>query len=157
MIIGRKQLAELLGLTEGRIQQLTAEGMPKEARGKYNAPACIRWYIEARINSAAGPAASADVNEARKKLYDAQVVKTKLETSKIKRETIPADEHLIDMNQLAVLFASGLDAISGRLAAELAGMTDPAEISERLSDESNAIRESVADAIQSYSRTVSHS
>ena len=156
MLVGTQQIADFIGVTRGRIAQLVEKGMPKEDRGKFNAPDCIQWYINFRIEGARGPEGSSDVNEARKKLYDAQVIKTELETSRIKRETIPADEHMIDMNQLAVMFSSGLDAIGGRLAAQLAGMTDPAVISEHLTMETNVIRESVADAITAYSSTVSH-
>lgn len=46
---------------------------------------------------------------------------------------------MIDMSQLAVLFSTGLDSIGGRLAAQLAGMDDPAVISEHLTIETNAI------------------
>ena len=154
METGTQLLATLLGLDKSRIAQLVALGMPKIARGKFDAPACVQWYIDFKVKGNDKPE-STDVNEARKKLYDAQVVKTELETSRIKRETIPADEHMIDMSQLGVMFSSGLDAIGGRLASQLAGMTDPAEISEHLTTETNAIRESVADAITAYSGTVS--
>ena len=154
MVIGTQQVADLLGLSRERITQLVKKGMPKQARGKFDAAECVQWYIRFRLEGVEKPA-STDVNEARKKLYDAQVVKTELETSRIKRETIPADEHMIDMSQLGVMFSSGLDAIGGRLASQLAGMTDPAEISEHLTTETNAIRESVADAITAYSGTVS--
>ena len=154
MIVGTKELARLLSLDISRIGQLVEKGLPKEGRGKFEDSVCIRWYVDFKSDST--PAASTDVNEARKKLYDAQVVKTELETSRIKRETIPADEHMIDMNQLGVMFSSGLDAIGGRLAAQLAGMDDPAVIAEHLTTETNAIRETVADAITTYSGTVSH-
>jgi phage terminase Nu1 subunit (DNA packaging protein) len=155
VIVGTEQLATLLGLNRSRIHPLVAKGMPKLDRGKFDAPACIQWYIAFKVKGHEKPASS-DVNEARKKLYDAQVIKTELETSRIKREMIPADEHMIDMNQLAVMFSSGLDALGGRLAAQLAGMTDPAVIAEHLTTETNAIRESVADAIAAYGRTVSN-
>ena len=156
MIVNQKELAEAFSLSPGRIRQLVLEGLPKAERGKYDLAVCIKWFIDYKLEKAAGPLASTDVNEARKKLYDAQVVKTELETSRIKRETIPADEHLIDLNQLGVMFSSGLDAIGGRLASQLAGMNDPAVISEHLTVEVAAIRESVADAITAYSSTVSN-
>lgn len=154
MIIGTQALARLLSLDKSRIGQLVAKGMPKQGRGKFDDAECIRWYVEFKMKSVEAPSESSDVNEARKRLYDAQVVKTELETAKVRRETIPADEHMIDMNQLAVLFSSGLDAIGGRLASQLAGMTDPAVIAEHLTTETNAIRESVADAIATYSGTI---
>ena len=152
MIVDRQTLSECLNISTNRVSQLVRDGMPKQGRGKYDLAECVRWFLAFKLKT--GTHSTANVNEARKKLYEAQVEKTELETSKIKRETIPADEHMIDMNQLAVLFSSGLDAIGGRLASQLAGMNDPAVISEHLTTETNAIRESVADAITTYASTV---
>ena len=154
MEVDRNQLSEFLGISKSRIMQLVRQGvLTRVSRGLYDAPACIQAYIDFKLE---GPKGSSDVNEARKKLYDAQVVKTNLEIATTKRLTIPSDEHMIDMNPLAVLFSSGLDALGGRLAAQLAGMTDPAEIAAHLTLETNAIRESVADAITLYASTVNH-
>ena len=152
MIINRSTLAECLGVTVGRVTQLVNEGMPRCARGKYDLPLCVRWYLDYKLKG--GPNVSADVNEARKKLYDEQTIKTKLETSRIRREVIPSDEHMIDMNQLAVMFSSGLDSIGGRLASELAGVSDARKIADLLAHETAAIRESVADAITGYANTL---
>jgi len=69
---------------------------------------------------------------------------------------ISADDVMVDMNQLGVIVSGGLDAISGRLAQELAGMTDAVEIQDKLLIETNAVRESIADAIETYSGTISH-
>jgi phage terminase Nu1 subunit (DNA packaging protein) len=155
VIVGTEQLATLLGLNRSRIHPLVAKGMPKLDRGKFDAPACIQWYVVFKVKGHEKPE-STDVNMARKRLYDAQVVKTNLDIANTKRQSIPSDEHMIDMNQLAVMFSSGLDALGGRLAAQLAGMTDPAVIAEHLTLETNAIRESVAGAIAMYASTVSH-
>lgn len=147
-------IAECLGVTDGRINQMTKAGMPQAARGKYSVPDCVRWYIDMRLKSGTG---SSNVNEARKKLYDEQIEKTKLETAKLRGSVIDTDDYHVDLNQMGVLFSSGLDAISGRLAAELAGMSDPAEIAERLLHETNEIRSSVANAIVAYTGTISDS
>lgn len=155
MIVGTQQIADLIGVTRGRIGQLVKEGFPKSERGKFDAAQCVHWYIAFKIKGHEKPASS-DVNEARKKLYDAQVVKTELETSRIKRETIPADEHMIDMNQLAVMFSSGLDALEGRLPGVLLGVNDSGVMSEVIRTEANEIRNNVADAITAYSSTISN-
>jgi phage terminase Nu1 subunit (DNA packaging protein) len=152
MIVTRQTLSECLNISTNRVSQLVRDGMPRERRGKYDLAQCVRWYLGFKLKS--GPHSTANVNEARKKLYEAQVEKTELETSRIKRETIPADEHMIDMNQLAVMFTSGLDALTGRLSSVLPG--DQAANAELILKETNAIRESVADAITMYASTVSN-
>lgn len=157
MLVGTQQLADLIGLSRHRISQLVKEGMPKKDRGKFEASESIQWYITFRIKGATVTHKSTDVNEARKKLYDAQVVKTELETARIKRETIPADEHMIDMNQLAVMFSSGLEALEGRLPGVLLGVDDPAVMSETIRTETTEIRTNVADAITAYTDTISNS
>src|SRR5882724_3573536 len=39
------KLANALNLSEQRVQQLVHEGMPREARGQYDAVKCMLWYI----------------------------------------------------------------------------------------------------------------
>jgi phage terminase Nu1 subunit (DNA packaging protein) len=154
MIVTRQTLSECLNISTNRVSQLVRDGMPKEARGKYDLAECVRWYLGFKLKS--GPHSTANVNEARQALYEAQTEKVALETARIRKETVAADQYMIDLNQMAVLFSSGLDSIGGRLASQLAGMTDPAEIAAHLTHETNAIRESVADAIAMYASTVSH-
>jgi len=130
--------------------------MPKVARGKFDDAECIGWYVDFKMKSVEAPSASADVNTARKRLYDAQVVKTELDIATTKRMSIPADEHLIDMNQLAVMFVSGLDALVARVASEVPyPVTGPAMLQDQLLKETNAIRADVANAITTYASTVS--
>ena len=151
MIIDRHELARLLGLTPSRIQQLCAEGMPKHGYGKYDSGVCIHWYIAFRQRN---PQGSSDVTAARKQLYDAQCHKVSLENERTRRETIPADEVLADMQAFQRITDKALDGLDATLAAKLAILSDPAEISAHLTLETNAIRESVADAIVEYAKTV---
>ena len=39
------RLAQFLNLTEQRVQQLVKEGMPRAARGQYDAIKCTSWYV----------------------------------------------------------------------------------------------------------------
>jgi hypothetical protein len=39
------KIAKALNLTEQRVQQLVKEGLPREARGRYDTVKCLRWYI----------------------------------------------------------------------------------------------------------------
>ena len=148
-------LAEYLSLTPGRVTQLVKAGiLERVSRGQYDAPASIARYLTFRLESAAASDATADVNEARKRLYDAQVIRTSLETARIQRETIPADDHLADLREVESIFNAALDGIDNGLAEDIAGLSDAAAISDRLTLATHAIRASVADSIVSYAATV---
>jgi phage terminase Nu1 subunit (DNA packaging protein) len=45
-IVSRKDIAELLGITERAVTKLVDEGMPKRSRGKFSWRECVQWYIE---------------------------------------------------------------------------------------------------------------
>ena len=133
---------------------MVAKGMPKQARGRFDDAACTQWYIAYKVESATAPDASTDVNTARRRLYDAQVIKTNLETERARRETIPADIHLADMLAVQQIFNTALDGLDGTLADDLADLNDPAAIADRLTAATHAARESVADNIVAYAATV---
>lgn len=45
-LLGRKEIAQALGVTGPYINHLVARGMPQDARGKYDEEACKAWYLE---------------------------------------------------------------------------------------------------------------
>jgi|SRR5277367_3422268 len=46
--VGVGKVASALNLTEQRVQQLVKKGLPREARGRYDAVKCMLWYIRYR-------------------------------------------------------------------------------------------------------------
>jgi phage terminase Nu1 subunit (DNA packaging protein) len=44
-LVSVERVAQALNLQRRRVQQLVKEGMPKEARGEYDAVKCMLWYI----------------------------------------------------------------------------------------------------------------
>jgi phage terminase Nu1 subunit (DNA packaging protein) len=44
-LINVKQIAKLMNLTPRRVQQLAKEGLPREAKGKYDASKAMQFYI----------------------------------------------------------------------------------------------------------------
>ena len=152
--VDRSTLAEVLSVTPGRVTQLCHAGiLSKVARGLYDLNTCVQAYIEFKVSSATLQASS-DVNEARKKLYDAQVIKTELETERTRRETIPADIHVTDLHAFKRITNAALDGIDDGLARDLADLSDPAAISDRMTQATNAVRTAVADDILKYSATL---
>ncbi len=149
-IVNGQELCELLGISRTRITQMVKEGMPKQARGKYDLKACVQWYLDKRLT---GGSKTADLNDARKKLYESQREKTDLETARIRRQLIPAEEVAHAIHELTSIYAAQLEGVGGRLAGELAGITEEGRILERLTDETRLIRGNVADLVQTFADT----
>jgi len=77
--IGGKALAELLGLTTRRLEQLAAAGtIVRTGRGRYALQASVQRYAEALRDAAAGRGAS-DLTAARARLARAQAEAAELE------------------------------------------------------------------------------
>jgi phage terminase Nu1 subunit (DNA packaging protein) len=143
-------LARLFNLTERRIQQLAKDGViVRGERGKYDFIASVRGYIgylqERSIGRGDGEYdESGDIKEERKRLIHAQAEKTESENYKLRGELIPIQLVEECLNEVAVLYGSGVDALPGRLANELAGVNDPAEIKSILFAECRRIRQATA-------------
>jgi len=159
-IVKREELAEVLGLSGVMINRLVSDGMPRVSHGKYDLAACVQWYIATWRKRAAGEGFK-NIEEEKKSLIIAQTEKTKLETEKMRGEVLPMEDFVKVLNQVAVLTATGLDAVAARATPILVSIkgvevTDRAEraIFKKLNDESRAIRESIAAAISSYSNAL---
>lgn len=84
----------------------------------------------------------------RERLAREQADKVAMDNAEKRGELIPADYHADAMSSFAASVAQQLEAIPGRLAGELAGMTDPAAIRARLQDECRSARSELARTIE---------
>lgn len=82
----------------------------------------------------------------RDRLAKAQAIKVELANAQRRGELIFADQVAEALSTLAADLSARHDALPGRLANELAGLTDPAVIRSRLLDELRAVRGAFADA-----------
>lgn len=146
------EIAEIFGITPARVGQLVKEGFPKAARNKYDIGDCVDWWINRAEQRAEDRGTSLD--EERRKLYQAQRIRTDLDNQRTQGNLIPAEDVQIAINELAAIYAGQLDAIGGRLAHEVAGMTEPAEILDLLTREARAIRETVAIKLDALADTL---
>ena len=144
-IVNAEQLGILLGITARSVQIFAKNGMPKVGRGKYDVAECIQYYIGEKEQKA-----GTELNDQRLLLYQAQTEKLNLEMEQKRRELLEASEVAHVLNELSVTFCSQVDSIGARLAQELVGWTDPAEIKERIDDESRQVRESVLNIVKSW-------
>jgi NADH:ubiquinone oxidoreductase subunit E len=74
-----KFLAEILGVSERRVNQIATEGIifQREANGKFNVPVCVQKYFKDKYTT--------DTNDLAKKLkYEAKLKKQKAEEAEFK-------------------------------------------------------------------------
>lgn len=152
-------LAKLFRLTERRVQQLAKEGiLVKTTHGKYDLVGSVQGYVKYLQDRAVGRQDAAytdptDIRLERKRLIKAQADNAECE-HQVRRGTLVALDVVEQvLNEVAVLYGSSLDALPGRLAQELAGMSDPAVIKNKLFDECRQLRNLTADGLQRFAKT----
>ena len=142
-IVSVSVIGQALMLTPRRVQQLADDGIiPKAERGKYSLRACVRGYIEYLRKTTHGDKAAADV-----RLKSVQADLRELEYVQKRSELLSRDFVETVMADLLVMMNQQLDAVSGGLALELAGETNPEVIRSKLRDEAREIRQGIADGL----------
>lgn len=111
-------------------------------------PEAVAWLIDRKV--AESGAADKDLDEFRKDLVAEQIEKIRLENAQRRAELVPVDMAQSAINRLAVEFSTQLDALAGRLAHEVAGMNDPAEIHSLLMGEARGIRATTSAVVESW-------
>ena len=148
--------AKLFDLSERRIQQLAKDGIiPKPVAGKYALVGVVRRYVKYLQTRAQGrPEATytdpTDIRCERKRLIKAQADNAECE-HQIKRGELVALAVVEELlNEVAVLYGASLDALPGRLAQELAGLSEPSLIKNKLFDECRQIRNLTAQHLERW-------
>lgn len=137
------QFAELLGVVPASVSQWLDAGMPASrtarqgSRVEIDVTKALPWVLSRRE-----PPGSQ-----RERLAKEQADKVALENGVKRRELIHVAQVSDVLSTLAADLAARHDALSGRVANELAGISEPAVIRERLLDEARGVRAAVADAV----------
>lgn len=138
-------IAALLDLTERRLQQLVAEGwIPRPMRGQYSLRDSVRGYIRylkqhSRENTRGNETA---------RLARAQATKVEMENFRRMGELAAWPQVDEVMRGLVVQMKSGHDSLPGRLASELAAISEPPRIYQRLQTELRRIDDLCADYLE---------
>ena len=143
----RKAVLHLLGVSMSHFHALTKAGVfqPIE-RGIYNLPDCIKRWVRYHADGQSG----SDMAEEKRLLIIAQRKQIEQRTRVESRELIPLDEVQQTFNAAMVLIGAQLDGLAGRLAGELAGLSDPAEVRSVLFHEVRRVRDAAADKLESW-------
>lgn len=145
-------LAKVLGVTPRRVQQLAFEGhVVKAGRGEYELAGSIRQYIahcESRIEAKEGSEGS--LSAARRGLIEVQTEKTKYELSILRHEWTSNDQVRDLLNTMTEHFIQGIEALPGRLAVDLVNQSHPGVVRQKIKEECNALRNTLADQLSKW-------
>jgi phage terminase Nu1 subunit (DNA packaging protein) len=135
------EFAEFCGVSKASISGWAKDGMPCSPAGRAGRelridPAqAIPWVIAHR---------EAPEGSQRERLARVQADKVEIDNATKRGQLIYAYQAADSMNSVAANLSAELDALSGRLANELAGISDAGEIRTRILRETRSIRASVA-------------
>jgi phage terminase Nu1 subunit (DNA packaging protein) len=144
MNLATNQLAELLGLSARRIQQLAEEGVIiKAGRGRYKAAESIQNYIRfLQEKERSANEGEADYFKERALHEKAKREMAEIELAVIKGEIHRSEDVKVVMNDMIAAFRSKVLALPTKLAPQLAGKTEIPIVKELLNRE---IREALTE------------
>ena len=129
------KLAKIMKLSPRRIQQLVDEGMPRDARGKYDAEVCLTWYVDFLKESSAGGSGNEDYKKALTERLIWQAKRAKLEYEQLEGSLVYAKDVEVAAFETARLVRDKIQTIPNRVSAILAAISDPVKVREILEKE----------------------
>jgi phage terminase Nu1 subunit (DNA packaging protein) len=135
-------VATVIGRTERQVQRLVKDGViQRTARGRYHLPTAVQswgaWLVSGRSSS--------DISAERRKLLAAQARIKTVEARVAEASVISWNDAQAIVNEIGATCVMLMEGLPGRLAGQLSGMTDTAEIRKLLLDELRQIRTAAAD------------
>src|SRR3972149_5039683 len=129
-------LAACFNTTARSIQREAKAGLlPKPtARGLYDLVACVRRRLELAIEQG-DDRGHQTLAEAKKLFWTARARKESIEATELERDLVRTADVRTVFAEAMTTIARGLEALPGRLAADVAGISDPAIIRRRLLEE----------------------
>ncbi len=125
MLEGTKFLAEILGLSERRVNQIASEGIvfKKEEDGKFNIPLCVQKYFKEKY-------APEESDVVKKLKWEAELKKLKAEEAELKNaiargEYINKDDITAELQRLFVVLKRSMLGYSRRIAVEVSPYVEP--------------------------------
>lgn len=150
MLVKAHEYAEIRGRDKSWVSQQIQAGMPAKQVGKrkpeyqIDTAKAIQWEID-RFKADVKPGSQ------RERLAKAQADKVELENARRRGELILASVVAHVLSSLGADLAARHDGLAGRVANELAGITDAAAIRERLLIELRGVRSAIADGVEKLS------
>jgi phage terminase Nu1 subunit (DNA packaging protein) len=144
-------IAKLLMIDERRIQQLVKEGwIPRGERGRYTLVESVQGYI--KYLKEHGRETQRGTEHAR--LARAQAMRVEMDNFRRMGELQTTAQVEETTQGLVVMMKSSHAALPGRLANELASITEPPRIYKRLQEELRAVDNQCADFLEKRAATL---
>lgn len=141
------ELQELFGISNRQVYHLRdLEVFHPVSKGRYDLAQCIQAWGEYHRQGTT----SNTIAEEKRKLIDAQRRKVELDIRERSKELIAIDLVKSAFNEAMVLVAGQLDGLPGRIAATLAGISEPAIIRQTLFEETRRIRDAAATQLKDF-------
>ncbi|GJE27959.1 terminase small subunit [Methylobacterium organophilum] len=140
MEVSTEDLAEILGVSARRIQQLASAGVLRRlTHGEWLLPECVQAFIEHKVKSETARAGKAAANGG-DRLKEIKARREELKLAREERELVPLADALFAMDQVAGTLALEVNNIPARHTRDL-------DERERLQVEIDAVLSTVADRI----------
>ncbi|MCA9675773.1 MAG: hypothetical protein KC464_12100 [Myxococcales bacterium] len=149
LVVTTGELATVLGLTDRQIRNLVAEGMPQRARGRFDLPAAVQWYVDQWRDRSDRSNGRLD-SEERRALLAAQTRRAELEAAQLAGELEPRATAATVLMRVAALVADRLGAMPARRAPMLVGLDDVNAAALVLEEEVAEIRAALASELDEY-------
>lgn len=141
--VKQAELAAVLGLSGRRVAQLCEDGIiSKSARGRYCLAKCVQAYIMYKTEEESELEDLEIEREKRRaevELKRARAKKAKLETAEIEGNMHRSEDVAAMTTDLIYCIRSALLAMPGRVAVDVAAVSNPAEVTAILKKENYAI------------------
>lgn len=149
-----KVIAELLGITPRRLQQLANDGfVPRSDRGQYPLIGSVQGYIRYLKQASRESNRSSE----HQRLARAQAVKVEMENYRRAGEYV-LREHVYELlTTLNTALKGAHEGIPGRTANEFAATDDAAYIRKRQQEELRTVRRLLADTLEEFSQSLEDS
>lgn len=135
-------LARLINVTPRRVQQLAKEGIvQKGGRGFYDLVTSIQGYCKFLQDQLEGR----PTQDITARLKDEQLRKARLENDEREMKLLAFEEVQELVSETAAVIAQMCDALDDRLAPLVTNVSNPVEIKAIIHEETNRIRQVVAD------------
>ncbi len=146
MDVTQKELAQILGISDRRIRQLSEEGFFQrgETTKKYNLGKSVQEYIRYKVEAETGDSKSVDYDKERAKHEKTKGEIAKLRLRKLRGELHEAADVADLVGGMLVEFRGRVLALPPKLAPMLLGMMDPNAIMEIVKRELRAVLEALA-------------
>ncbi|MBF0444626.1 MAG: hypothetical protein HQL68_03490 [Magnetococcales bacterium] len=145
--ISMATLSSLLGISQRHGARLLKAGVFTAVKlGRYDLAASVQSFVKYRSEGSE----TGDIASERKRLVRAQAEHEELKVQQRKGELSPVADVESVFAESIVIISSQLDGLAGRLAGELAGTNSPAEVRQKLLEETRRIRRAAADKLEQF-------